>query len=174
MPTWDPPSSIVEMVRLSLANPAITDWLPDSPGPTLNIGHGEKYIDGAEHLDLPEWDAETDPIPCADESFQTIYAIHFLEHITRPVEMLREFQRVLRVGGHLNIALPYYSTQGAIHDLDHKGSMWCEETWRHTFANPYYAKDHDGWQFEISANFIMGILERNVLLITQLIKTEPR
>jgi SAM-dependent methyltransferase len=171
MPVWKVPQNLTEMLRMSLANPDITGWIPDDPGPVLNIGCGEKHIVGATHLDLPEWDADKQGIPFSDSHFQTIYALHFLEHIQDPIRQLREMQRVLKPGGHLNVAVPYYSTQGAFHDLDHK-SFWCEETWRHTFNNPYYAKDHDGWNFTVGANFIIGILERNVLLISQLIKDE--
>jgi predicted SAM-dependent methyltransferase len=159
------------MFRLAADRPNTPGWLPDNRGPILNIGCGEKYIEEAVHLDLPEWDADTgEPIPYDDNHFETIYAIHFLEHIRNPLWVLRELQRILRTGGHLNIALPYYTAQANFQDLDHKTS-WCEETWRNTFNNPYFHKGHEGWQFEIGANFIIGIVERNTMLITQLIKT---
>jgi predicted SAM-dependent methyltransferase len=138
-------------------------------GIVLNLGAGSKHIEGAIDLDLPDWDAEKMAIPYESESVSKIYAIHFLEHINNPIVMLRECQRVLKPGGVMNIGLPYYSSQGAFHDLDHK-SFWCEETWRNLFGNEYYAKNHHGWKFRLGVNLIMGLSERNVMLLTQLIR----
>lgn len=172
MPIWNPPMTMVEMFRL-MSDRQSPDWLPDEDGPVLNIGHGNKMIKGAEHLDYPEWDADKcEPTPYADDYFGTIYAIHFLEHIVDPRWMLREFQRILRPGGHLNIGLPYYTAQAMYQDLDHKTFYWCEETWRNTFDNPYFAKGHEDWRFTVGANYIIGIVERNMMLMTQLIKEQ--
>ena len=169
MPLWMPPSNLLGMMELSLAKKGIAVWEQDNLDKVLNIGCGEKMIAGSTSLDLPEWDADKMDIPFDDETFTTIFAIHFLEHIERPVYILRELQRVLQVGGHLNIALPYYSAQAAYQDLDHK-SFWCEETWRNTFNNPYSVKGHQGWRFRVGANFIIGLVERNMMLLTQLTK----
>ena len=98
-----------------------------------------------------------------------IYALHFLEHVKDPIALLRECQRVLVLGGHLNIVVPHWDTQLAHSDLDHK-TYWDEETWSRIFNNKYYAKDHDGWRFRIGTNVLMGIDARNLLIITQLIK----
>lgn len=140
-------------------------------GLTLNLGAGNKMISGATPLDLPDWDADLSEIPTRDETARKIYAIHFLEHVRDPIRVLRECQRVLKPGGVLNVGLPYYTSQGAYHDLDHK-SFWCEETWRNLFANHFYDKNHGGWKFRIGLNLIAGIVERNTMLITQLIR-EP-
>lgn len=174
MVTWHAPTNLIQMFRLVADRPDTPDWLPDpdDDSPILNIGHGAKLIYGAEHLDLPEWDADQRmPIPFPDEHFSAIYAIHLLEHVEDPRWLLRELQRVLMVGGHLNIGLPYYNSQMHAQDLDHK-SNWCEETWKETFFNDYYQKEHGGWKFKIGANFIMAIVERNTMLITQLIRTK--
>jgi SAM-dependent methyltransferase len=171
MNIWPVPGSLEEMFRLATARQT-PDWLPDPEGPILNIGHGNKLIDNANHLDLPQWDADMKmPVPFRDGYFSAIYAMHFMEHIREPIWMMREFQRVLAVGGHLNIGVPYYSSQCAFQDLDHK-TFWCEETWKHIFSQEYYAKGHEGWKFSIGANYIMGIVERNMMLITQLIREE--
>ena len=147
----------------------LPEWFPEPEGTALNLGAGSKHIKGAIPLDLPDWNADIDPIPYKDGEVSAIYAIHFLEHIGNPVSMLRECQRVLKHGGVLNVVLPYYSSQIAIHDLDHK-SFWCEDTWKHLFANDYYDKEHKGWEFRIHTNFIFGLAERNMMLITQLIR----
>lgn len=166
--TFPPPKDITAMMRLVTAR-SIPEWVPDLPGETLNLGAGTKHINSALELDLPRWDADTMPIPFPDESISNIYAIHFLEHVRDPVNMLQECQRVLIDGGHLNVGLPYYSSQIAHHDLDHK-SFWCEDTWHQLFQNDYYSKNHEGWQFKIGTNLIFGLVERNIMLITQLIR----
>ena len=136
---------------------------------SINLGAGNKNIAGAESIDYPEWDADLSPIPRADESIGTIYAFHFLEHVQEPVKVLQEMQRVLVKGGVANIVVPYYSSQMAAHDLDHK-HVFCEETWKTLFNCPYYNKNRIEWEFEIGFNMIMGVAERNLALVTQLIK----
>ena len=84
----------------------------------LHIGCGEKYLSGWKHLDarkFPHVDYVTDKLDkldmFADNSVEEIYACHVLEHFTR-AEMirggvcLREWYRVLKVGGVLRIAVP--------------------------------------------------------------------
>jgi len=167
---WRQPTNLVEMFRITADRSEAPEWLPDPDGPVLNIGHGKKYIMGAEHLDLPEWDADRrEALPYDDGYFSAIYALHFLEHLDDPIWTLREFQRVLRPGGHANIGVPYYNAQCYAQDLNHK-HPFCEETWRNLFSNPYYANSLEGWAFDIGANYLIGIVERNLLLVTQLIR----
>lgn len=139
-------------------------------GLILNLGAGNKHIEGATPLDYPEWDADNNALPYVDESVDGIHAYHFLEHVEDPVWVLLECQRVLKVGGILNICVPYYTSQMAAHDLDHK-HMFCEETWRVLFDNPYYDKNKVEWKLEVRTNVIIGIVERNLALITQMEKT---
>ena len=139
-------------------------------GIVLNLGAGKKQIEGAVPLDLPEWDADVLPIPYGDESIAGIHAYHFLEHLRDPVRMLREIERVLIVGGCCNVCVPYYSAQIAAHDLDHK-TAWCEDTWKILFQTPYYDKNRErSWQLRWRTNVIMGVAERNLVLLTQLQK----
>lgn len=135
----------------------------------LNVGCGNKTIPGAHNLDLPNWDADSEELPFEDNSVSQIHAYHFLEHVKEPVKMLQEFQRVLVVGGFVNIVVPYYTSQMQAHDLDHK-NQFCEETWRNLFKNPYYDKNRIEWRFKIGTNVIIGVVERNLALLTQLIK----
>lgn len=142
--------------------------MPD--GPVLNLGSGNKVIPGTINLDLPDWNADENFIPFSDDSIAGIYAFHFLEHIKEPIKMLAEMQRVLVPGGIVNICVPYYTSQMAHHDLDHK-HWYTEATWQNTFNNPYYDKAKIvEWKFDIGFNLICGIVERNTCLLTQLIK----
>jgi SAM-dependent methyltransferase len=144
-------------------------YRPAPGGVALNIGAGSKIIPGARSLDLPEWNADLSPIPWNDESISTIHAYHFLEHVKDPVAVLRECQRVLKVGGVMNVVVPYYSAAIAADDLDHK-SRFNENTWKTLFDNDYYDKDKIGWRFNVHFNLIAGIVERNLCLFTQLVK----
>ena len=138
----------------------------------LNLGAGKTNIDGAINLDFPEWDATYMPLPFEDESVHTIHAYHFLEHLhgERVIQMLREFQRVLVNGGVANIVVPHRLGQMAIEDLDHK-TQFCEETWRNLFRNKYYDKHRElPWQLDVGLNVIMGLNERNLALVTQLVR----
>jgi SAM-dependent methyltransferase len=141
-------------------------------GVKLNLGAGNKIFPDAIPLDLPKWNADTDPIPYPDESVSVIHAYHFLEHIEKPVAMLAECQRVLRPGGVMNIVVPYYTSQMMAHDLTHRHAF-CEETWKITFRNPYYkvSGSPEEWKWDVGLNIIIGIVERNLCLMTQLIRT---
>jgi SAM-dependent methyltransferase len=169
MTYWDRPTSVLEALRLGAFRPGIPDWEPDLNGLTLNLGAGEKLIKDSVPLDLPEWNGDEDGIPYPEESVANIYALHFLEHLHDPLNVLRECQRVLQPRGHLNVVVPHWDTQLAHSDLDHK-TYWDEETWSRIFGNTYYEKNHSGWRFRIGTNVLMGIDARNLLIITQLIK----
>jgi len=169
MTQWDHPYNLIGMLRLGADRPLVADWIPDGDGLTLNLGAGNKLIRNSVALDLPKWDADIDPIPYRDGAVTTIYALHFFEHVRHPINLLRECQRVLKPGGHLNVVVPHWNTQLAHSDLDHKSS-WDEETWSRILANDYYEKNHDGWQFHIGTNILMGIAARNLLIVTQLIR----
>jgi hypothetical protein len=56
-------------------------------------------------LDYPGYDGTHLPFP--DESQDAILASHVLEHIANYQQVLREWHRVLRVGGHLVILVPH-------------------------------------------------------------------
>jgi SAM-dependent methyltransferase len=168
-----PPTSGRKILMLDLFEVAM-DRDVDRPQPmpegiVLNVGAGEKIIEGAVSIDYPEWDADRDNLRYGDETISGIHAYHFLEHVVDPVKVLLEFQRVLKPGGILNICVPYYTSQMAAHDLDHK-HQFCEETWRVLFSNPYYDKNRIEWKLEVRTNMIIGIVERNLALITQMEK----
>jgi len=140
-------------------------------GIALNLGAGNKKIAGAVALDYPDWDVDSDPIPYGDNAIDTIYAYHFLEHCKDPVKVLQECQRVLKAGGVINICVPYYTSNMAHMELDHKHTF-TEDTWKILFKNPYYNKNKIKWEFAIGFNIICGIVEGNMCLLTQLIKVK--
>lgn len=80
----------------------------------LHIGCGQKYLPGYKHLDAMEYD-HIDYVTKADnlslietESVDEIYACHILEHFKRNevVDVLKEWNRVLKKTGILRLAVP--------------------------------------------------------------------
>lgn len=138
-------------------------------GTALNLGAGLSEIPGAVNIDWPEWDANRQPIPAADGEIATIHAYHFLEHVEDPIRMLREIQRVLRVGGVANLCVPHYLGSMAYHDLTHK-TIFAADSYSNLLCPILYTKDRDGWRLRIHFNVIIGIVERNLCVLTQLVK----
>ena len=151
----------------------IPELLPNrNDGISLNLGAGNKPIGNSIPLDYPKWDADLMAIPYDNCSVVQIHAIHFLEHVRDPVKVLHEMQRVLIYGGHANIVVPYYNSNLNAQELDHKHNF-CEDTWAALFRQSmYYSKNNIKWEFEIHANFMMAVHERNMCLYTQLQKVK--
>ena len=164
---------------------AIEDWfrigmarnvpapLPMPVGRHLNLGAGNKQIGQAIPLDLEHgWDANKELIPCADETVAGIWANHFLEHVKNPVAVLRECERVLEVGGVLNVVLPHAMSQLKAADITHEWNHnFTEETWRHLIGNQYFtAPTGTAWALRVHTCFIMGVSWANLALFTQLVK----
>jgi hypothetical protein len=145
---------------------------PTKGGVNINLGAGKQVIPGFSPLDYPSWDAEKQGIPLFDNSVNHIFAFHFFEHFhgKRVIELLREVERVLVPGGVLTAVIPHRLGSMAYHDLDHK-SFWTEDNWKILLSTPYYDKHRETpWQLVVGFNVIAGLVERNLAVISQLIK----
>ena len=140
-------------------------------GLTLNLGAGLAPVPRTTPLDLPEWNAETDPIPYGDGAVDHILAFHFFEHLSgkHALAVLRECERVLRPSGVLTLVVPLAPRTLAFQDLDHK-SFWNEETLRTLFRSAEYYEKHGAWNFRLHLTLIAGIVERNLAVFHQLVK----
>ncbi|MBI5153660.1 class I SAM-dependent methyltransferase [Candidatus Poribacteria bacterium] len=56
-------------------------------------------------------------LPLADESLDLILALDLMEHVERDDLLIREFNRVLRPGGHLMITVPAHPCLWSDHDI---------------------------------------------------------
>jgi SAM-dependent methyltransferase len=153
--------------------PSVVQPLGDLP--VLNLGAGKHKVlwrgEEAQNLERPSWDALRDPIPHGDKTVGGIFALHFLEHLADPRPILRECMRVLAPGAPLTVVVPHPYGTMAYHDLDHK-STFVIDTWRNLQDSTWQNWDRHGWPFLIGLNVIIGTTERNLVLITQLIKTK--
>ena len=97
----------------------------------LHIGCGERNLVGYKHYDIRKIGEHIDYVGKAealsqfkDETIDEIYACHLLEHFGRweVDKVLKEWNRVLRVGGVLRIAVPDFEAvvqeYAENHDLD--------------------------------------------------------
>lgn len=162
--------SIQDMVKLGLKR-NVNELLEHGPGLLkLNIGAGNTKIDDCINVDYPEYDADNGRIPYPDVTVSLIHAYHFLEHVKEPIKVLEDFERVLCKGGIVNIVVPYYSSNLQAQDLTHVHAF-SEETFPALLRQGlWYGKGARAWKFEINANFIFGIVERNLCLFVQLVK----
>jgi SAM-dependent methyltransferase len=147
-------------------NTPIQDYDPECCV-VLNLGSGNSPIPYARNLDRPEWFAENG-IPLSNNSVSQIHAYHFLDQVENPTAILKECDRVLIPGGHINIVVPYYTSQLRVIGLtSHTG--FCERTWGNLFSDKYYNKNFK-WSLRVHLNLVIGVEERNLCLLTQLVK----
>ena len=101
----------------------------------LHLGCGEKYIPGFIHIDFakhPHIDYSSDIRHLSmfdDCSVDLIYCCHALEYFNRQevVTVLKEWGRVLRVGGLIRLSVPDFESIVKVYltykDLDHQGIL---------------------------------------------------
>lgn len=143
-------------------------------GPEFDIGSSGKHkVEGAISLGYPDWFWPIDKIPAANSTVATIHCYHFLEHLSGvdAIAFLREAERVMIPGASvLNFVVPYFSSPLQAQDLTHK-SVWCEDTFKTLFNNPYY--DPAGkWKLALHFQMIAGIVNRNLALMGQIVRVK--
>lgn len=158
------------------------DWrISPARGHLVQLGAGKKLIEGYDNLDYPEWDAESDLLwilPYEDGSVSEVVSYFTLDHLEpwAVVRLLREIQRVLMFGGTFACIVPHYSSQLANECIMHK-SRFGVDTWRNIFSERQYDHKAEGdtgeeWKLDVQVNFMYGITERNLCLVTQMVKGE--
>ena len=83
-------------------------------GKVIDIGVGRHDThDGADPLtpDCDTWDKDNGDAhymsSVLDETYDTVYNSHLLEHLEKPVTAIRSWFRILKSGGHLIMAVPH-------------------------------------------------------------------
>ncbi len=82
----------------------------------LNLGCGEDHKVGYINVDWSQLarpdvvhDLNAAPYPFKDNSVDLIEAFHVLEHLDKPFVIMKEFHRMLKVGGTLHVKVPHFS-----------------------------------------------------------------
>jgi len=161
--------TVADLFKIGMARD-INEPLSKEGGLQINIGAGTyKKLLNTIPLNFPDYNADTNKIPYEDNSVDVIHCYHVLEHLLFPKFFLKEAERVLKVGGYINIVVPYYNSSLYASCLDHI-TMFNERTWSNTFNSYSYDNGTKDWRLKEHLNIIIGIEERNLALLTQLIK----
>lgn len=144
--------------------------IPPPSGLQINLGAGGRQIGRSFPLDLEHgWNAERDAIPFEDGTVSVIWAHAFLSYLDQPDPIFRECWRVLRSGGVMNIVEPHGNSDLWNED-PRRRTRYTEESWRTLFNNPWYETEGTP-RFAVHANFVIGVVWRNMSLFTQLVKS---
>ncbi len=84
----------------------------------MNREKGEIGLD-TDFACKPDVCGDVQNLPFKDESFDSINAIHVLEHIPNIVKVMNEAWRVLKPDGQFNVRVPLFPTIGSISDPTH-------------------------------------------------------
>jgi len=99
-----------------------------------HIGVDRYKGSNAEHI----LNIEHEPLPFADNSVDSIFTSHCLEHIEDIIFVMNEFWRVLKWGGELKIHVPHWNSTLSVQDPTHK-RMFSEESFKF-FCGNYVVK----------------------------------
>jgi len=127
-PAGDPLKSILEMGAYMQITPALKFKLNYGAvrgcyyGKAGEISHRSIASETGETFtcEIDLFDAERDPYPYPNESFDTILCCELIEHLfADPMHMMTEINRVLRPGGHLVLTTPNLGSRRAIAGILH-------------------------------------------------------
>lgn len=90
----------------------------------LNLGSGYRKQKGYYNLDIdprcePHIVADMREMPFPDSTFSFIQAHHILEHVIDPINAMLEIYRVLKLGGILQLEIPFFPGRMAFAAWDH-------------------------------------------------------
>jgi SAM-dependent methyltransferase len=86
------------------------------------------------------------PYPLRDNSFQSLRAVHVIEHVSDVIRAMEEFHRLVRPGGRVLIVTPHYTDFSSFCDPTHKWHL-------NSFSFRYFGSDNAGFGYYSSARF---------------------
>ena len=111
---------------MKIINPAVLRDLEAGIGLRLDMGCGRKPrpgFYGVDQLELPEVSIVSDlnkPLSgLPDDSVVEIRTRHTLEHVTEFLPLMKEFHRITRSGGRIEIVVPHFSNPYGYSDPTH-------------------------------------------------------
>ena len=124
----------------------------------IDVGCGNNCKPGFIGVDIAKFsddvkyivNLEKEKLPFKDNSVEEIYCAHVLEHLSNPIEVVAEFNRILMPGGKLTIRVPYFADPRANVPM-HKNYWSC--TSKMFFNNSYFEFDMKWNSVKMDARF---------------------
>lgn len=91
-------------------------------------------------------DLDRFPYPFQDASFDELYAIHVIEHVTDVIRTMEEFHRLVRPGGLIRIETPHYTDFSSFCDPTHKHHLT-------SYSLRYFGENNAGFGYYSSVRF---------------------
>ena len=134
-------------------------------------GTNKKAQIGLDIVKTPSVDiiCDLEHIPVKKDSVDSIISEHVIEHVEKPYDVLREFHRILKKGGILNIATPHAFTTGA-YSIDHKNYFVLRSL--DYVLNPFLVEHYSGLQFKLKSRTLRlhGRLSKH---LNPVVRTNP-
>lgn len=111
---------------MRILNPDVRRHIDAGTGLRLNLGSGERRIDGFLNVDcvplagvdiLADLNEPLAELP--NDSVEAVYARHTLEHVGKLTELLAELHRVTRADGRIEVIVPHFSNPYGYSDPTH-------------------------------------------------------
>lgn len=122
-----------------------TGWLADHFADYTGIDGSTDAVQQAQAMGRNVTLGDVDqPLPCDDASFDAVVLKDLLEHVADPVAVVREAQRVLRVGGLVFASSPD-AQRWVWNDYTHR-RPFTRTAFRRLFADQGFAVQHAGYE----------------------------
>lgn len=128
----------------------------------INLGGGRKALKNLLNVDILKEDSidivhdlNNSPYPFSDNSVAYCLMDNILEHLDKPINVLKELHRIIIKDGIVEIYVPYYKYEGAFWDPQHKNYF-------HEKYFDYFSKKHL-LNYEVD-NINFDILEKKIYI----------
>ena len=143
-----------------------------APRRVLDVGCGIRKRPGSLGIDRNPasaadvvCDLDTFPYPFADGSFDELYAIHVIEHVSDVIRTMEEFHRLVRKGGLIRIETPHYTDFSSFCDPTHKSHL-------NSYSFRYFGEDNAGFGYYSPVRFRERKVEVKLLQLWRLLGFE--
>lgn len=138
-------------------------------GVRLHLGCGRTILQGWTNVDqvqLPGVDVVADlndcrktPLPFQDDSVETFFMSHVIEHIPDTLALMQELHRISKAGATLVARVPYGSSDDAWEDQTHVRSFFIQ-SWGY-FSQPFYWRSDPGYRGDWRAELLELIVDKD-------------